>query len=120
MLCCNIIWQRISDIQRSAEVSSITIKSETIRNVSKAKEQPFWIWDQKQHKQEDIRTGEDCCFNYGIGPAEELIDLRVILNRFLVDKQAHKKIPSLESRAPKLWDKNDLMYKYKQKGKEDR
>ena len=84
------------------------------------KNKPFWIWDQKQHKQEDIRTGEDCCFNYGIGPAEELIDLRVILNRFLVDKQAHKKIPSLESRAPKLWDKNDLMYKYKQNGKEDR
>jgi hypothetical protein len=83
------------------------------------KNKPFWIWDQKQHKQEDIRTGGDCCFNHGIGLPKNL-DLRVILNRFLVDKQAHKKIPSLESRATKLWDKIDRMYKYKQKGKEDR
>jgi hypothetical protein len=51
---------------------------------------------------------------------EELMDLRVILVRFMTDKEAHKKIPRLESRAPKLWDKVDRMYKYKQKGKEDR
>ena len=53
-------------------------------------------------------------------PAEELIDLGVILNRFMVDKEAHKKIPRLESWMPKLWDKIDRMYKYKQKGNEDR
>ena len=46
---------------------------------------------------------------------EELMDLRVILVRFMADKEAHKKIPRLESRAPKLWDKVDRMYKYKQK-----
>jgi hypothetical protein len=28
---------------------------------------PFWIWDQKQHKQEDIKTNGDCCFNHIIG-----------------------------------------------------
>jgi hypothetical protein len=38
----------------------------------------------------------------------------------MVDKEAHKKIPRLESRAPKLWDKVDRMYKYKQKWNEDR
>ena len=38
--------------------------------------------------------------------------------RFMADKEAHKKIPRLESRAPKLWDKVDRMYKYKQKGDE--
>ena len=43
------------------------------------------------------------------------MDLRVILIRFMADKEAHKKIPRLESRAPKLWDKVDRMYKYKQK-----
>ena len=41
---------------------------------------------------------------------EELMDLRVILTRFMADKEAHKKIPRLESRAPKLWDKVDRMY----------
>jgi hypothetical protein len=51
---------------------------------------------------------------------EELMDLRVILVRFMADKEAHKKIPRLESRAPKLWDKVDRIYKYKQKGNEDR
>jgi hypothetical protein len=50
---------------------------------------------------------------------EELIDLRVILVRFMADKEAHKKIPRLENRVPKLWDKVDRMYKYKQKGNED-
>ena len=47
---------------------------------------------------------------------QELMDLRIILVRFMADKEAHKKIPRLESRAPKLWDKVDRMYKYKQKG----
>ena len=51
---------------------------------------------------------------------QELMDLRVILVRFMADKEAHKKIPRLESRAPKLWDKVDRMYNYKQKGNEDR
>jgi hypothetical protein len=51
---------------------------------------------------------------------EELMDLRVILVRFMADKETHKKIPRLESRALKLWDKVDRMYKYEQKGNEDR
>jgi hypothetical protein len=33
---------------------------------------PFWIWDQQQHKQEDIKTNGDCCFNHIIGlPTKE-------------------------------------------------
>jgi hypothetical protein len=28
---------------------------------------PFWIWDQQQHKLEDIKTNGDCCFNHIIG-----------------------------------------------------
>ena len=50
---------------------------------------------------------------------KELMDLRVILVRFMADKKAHKKIPRLVGRAPKLWDTVDRMYKYKLKGKED-
>jgi hypothetical protein len=57
----------------------------------------------------------------GIGEVttQELNDLRIILIRFMADKEAHKKIPHLESRAPKLWDKVDRMYNYKQKANED-
>jgi hypothetical protein len=28
---------------------------------------PFWIWGKQQHKQEDIRTDGDCCFNHIFG-----------------------------------------------------
>jgi hypothetical protein len=36
---------------------------------------PFWIWDKQQHKQEDIRTDGDCCFNHIIGlPQKDGID----------------------------------------------
>ncbi len=27
----------------------------------------FWIWNIEEHKQEDIRTNGDCCFNHTIG-----------------------------------------------------
>jgi hypothetical protein len=47
---------------------------------------------------------------------EELGDLRVILVHFMADNEAQKKMPCLESRAPKLWSKVDRMYKCKRKG----
>jgi hypothetical protein len=28
---------------------------------------PFWIWNIDEHKQEDIKTDGDCCFNHNIG-----------------------------------------------------
>jgi hypothetical protein len=28
---------------------------------------PFWIWNIKEHKIEDIKTSGDCCFNHIIG-----------------------------------------------------
>ena len=28
---------------------------------------PFWIWNIEEHKQEDIRTEGECCFNHIIG-----------------------------------------------------
>ena len=49
---------------------------------------------------------------------QEIKDLRIILVRVMADKEAHKKIPRIESRAPKLWDKVGHMYKYKHKGNE--
>jgi hypothetical protein len=35
--------------------------------LQRLRDKPFWIWDPKQHKQEDIRTKGDCCFNHIIG-----------------------------------------------------
>jgi hypothetical protein len=28
---------------------------------------PFWIWNIEEHKQQDIKTNGDCCFNHIIG-----------------------------------------------------
>ena len=28
---------------------------------------PFWIWSIEEHKNEDVRTNGDCCFNHVIG-----------------------------------------------------
>src|SRR5919109_1023997 len=35
--------------------------------LTRLRDKPFWIWDQAKHKQEDIRTEGDCCFNHIIG-----------------------------------------------------
>jgi hypothetical protein len=33
---------------------------------------PFWIWNIEEHKQEDIKTNGDCCFNHIVGlPTKE-------------------------------------------------
>ena len=31
------------------------------------RDKPFWIWDIEEHKQQDIKTNGDCCFNHIIG-----------------------------------------------------
>jgi hypothetical protein len=36
---------------------------------------PFWIWNIQEHRQEDIRTNRDCCFNHIIGlPQKDGVD----------------------------------------------
>jgi hypothetical protein len=35
--------------------------------IQRLKDKPFWIWNQKQHKREDIKTRGKCCFNHVIG-----------------------------------------------------
>ena len=39
----------------------------TIDLQTKLQSKPFWIFDKEQHKQEDIGTKGDCCFNHIIG-----------------------------------------------------
>ena len=35
--------------------------------LQRLRNKPFWVWDMRQHKQEDIKTKGDCCFNHIIG-----------------------------------------------------
>ena len=58
---------------------------------------PFWIWDKQQHKLEDIKTDEDCCFNHIIdlptkeGKEKAIFDYEKILydSIFSVDNSIH-------------------------------
>ena len=43
--------------------------------LTRLRDKPFWIWNTKQHKQEDIKTNGECCFNHIIGlPRKDGID----------------------------------------------
>jgi hypothetical protein len=44
------------------------VVSETAQQQSrlfqKLQNKPFWIWNVEEHRQEDIKTHGDCCFNH--------------------------------------------------------
>lgn len=70
--------------------------------LGKMQGKPFWIWDPKQHKQEDIRTKGDCCFNHMIGlPQKDGHDMPLLpYQRTLFDSlQDHKHIWIKKSRG---------------------
>jgi hypothetical protein len=52
------------DLQKLVHSQAGTWHSQLLQRL---REKPFWIWDQKQHKQEDIKTKGDCCFNHIVG-----------------------------------------------------
>jgi hypothetical protein len=54
------------DLQRLVESQSIE-RPELQKLLARLRDKPFWVWEQKQHKQEDIITKGDCCFNHIIG-----------------------------------------------------
>jgi hypothetical protein len=49
----------------------VTLQTTAQKQESKAfdrlRDKPFWIWDIEEHKQEDIKTKGNCCFNHIIG-----------------------------------------------------
>ena len=65
-------------------------------------DKPFWIWDQQQHRQEDIRTKGQCCFWHVIKPPQkDGRDMPVLpYQRTLYDALSnHKHIWCLKSRG---------------------
>ncbi|HZA06836.1 MAG TPA: hypothetical protein VE619_03945 [Nitrososphaeraceae archaeon] len=59
---------------------------------------PFWIWNVQDHKQEDIRTNGNCCFNHIIGLPQKdgqdkpLYDYEQIIFDSLVTQTSNKHI----------------------------
>jgi hypothetical protein len=52
------------DLQKVIKSQQSSIEQSQL--LQRLKDKPFWIWDSKQHKQEDIKTKGDCCFNHVI------------------------------------------------------
>jgi hypothetical protein len=71
---------------------------------------PFWIWNVEEHKQEDIKTNGDCCFNHIIGLPQKgsvdkpLYDYEGIIFDALVTQDGNVN-PSFSSGSKHLWIK---------------
>jgi hypothetical protein len=46
---------------------TLDIAQQQSRLFERLQNKPFWIWNIEGHKQEDVRTDGDCCFNHIIG-----------------------------------------------------
>jgi hypothetical protein len=46
---------------------SLEASQEETRLFERLKGKPLWIWDKQKHKQEDMKTNGECCFNLIIG-----------------------------------------------------
>ena len=70
----------------------------------------FWIWNKEEHKQEDIKTKGECCFNHIIGlPRKDgiekpLFDYEKMLYDALFISQYHNP-PPLRFKEKHLWVK---------------
>jgi hypothetical protein len=59
------------DLKKRASIETTQQQS---RLFERLMNKPFWIWNTKEHKQEDLRTRGECCFNDIIGlPTKERI-----------------------------------------------
>jgi hypothetical protein len=72
--CSNVIVLVVTfkDLKKRVSLAETTQGSKTLERL---RNKPFWIWNIEEHKQQDIRTNGDCCFNHIIGlPNKETVD----------------------------------------------
>jgi len=55
------------ELQKIIHYRQSQSNSDQTRFFDRLKDNPFWIWNVKQHKTEDRRTKGDCCFNHILG-----------------------------------------------------
>ena len=46
---------------------ALEVTHDQFRLFERLQNKQFWIWNIEEHKQEDIKTNGDCCFNHIIG-----------------------------------------------------
>ena len=61
------------DLKKRVSLETTTQQRSRLTEIMHNK--PFWIWNIVEHKQEDIKTNGDCCFNHIIGlPKKDGVD----------------------------------------------
>jgi hypothetical protein len=67
-----IVFKDLHKLVLSSHSQQQNIRKELFQRLQN---KPFWIWGREEHKQEDVRTDGDCCFNHIIGlPTKEGIE----------------------------------------------
>jgi hypothetical protein len=63
------------DLQKRVSLQALTTQQQQSKLTDKLHNKSFWIWNVNEHKQEDIKTNGNCCFNHIIGlPQKDGID----------------------------------------------
>ena len=61
------------DLKKLVTLDTITQQQSNL--FKRLRNKPFWIWNIEEHKQEDIKTKGNCCFNHIIGlPQKDGVD----------------------------------------------
>lgn len=50
-----------------SQLSKLQPSPEDSKIFERLRSKPFWIWDQEQHRIEDVKNKGDCCFNHIVG-----------------------------------------------------
>jgi hypothetical protein len=70
-----------------------TTQQQQSKALKRVHNKPFWIWHVEEHKQEDIKTNGDCCFNHIVdlpqkdGIGKPLYDYEGMLYNSLLDTE---------------------------------
>jgi hypothetical protein len=85
---------------------SLELTQQQSKLLERLQDRPFWIWNIEEHKQEDIKTNGECCFNHIIGLPQKgsvdkpLYDYQRIIYASLVTQNGNA-----ESSNKHLWIK---------------
>ena len=85
----------LRDLKRKVSLYQQEAHQQKYKLFEKSEDKPFWIWNSRSNRQEDIRTDGDCCFNHIIGLPKKnneekpFYDYERMIFDFLVD---HKHI----------------------------
>jgi late competence protein required for DNA uptake (superfamily II DNA/RNA helicase) len=84
------------DLKKRVSLEATTAQHQQSRLTERLHNKPFWIWDKQLHKQEDVKTGGDCCFNHIIGLPQKdgndkpLYDYEEIVFNSLITQNGNK------------------------------